>query len=290
MAIDGEKTLLLCGGLQSSGTTLISYCFLQRGDTDGVLDADNDLLPALDPQLARPVAWYKTTISSFRLSEIAQYYRDAGWDVRTLLVLRDLRAIWASLRKKSYGRNGITAEDPPLRLRVRRFIDDWRNAPAAGTVLLKYEDFLRVPEASLQQVCGQLGLAWDPAMITWPKPSEEIADRKNGNGSFWSSRGANLLETLAQYHGKPDQQALPAEELEWLESEFRDFNKVSGYPLHWNVATTGDSTQAISNEPRFEVTRRYKWETAQKPFRWLLSQFGRPNTTLIERRSRKKAA
>ncbi len=50
MAQPAEKSLLLCGGLQSSGTTLISYCFLQRGDTDGVLDADNDLLPALDPQ------------------------------------------------------------------------------------------------------------------------------------------------------------------------------------------------------------------------------------------------
>ena len=88
MAPTGNDALILCAGLQSSGTTLISYCFLQRGDTDGVLDADNDLLPALDPQLARPVAWYKTTISSFRLSEIAQHYRDAGWDVRTLLVLR----------------------------------------------------------------------------------------------------------------------------------------------------------------------------------------------------------
>jgi hypothetical protein len=285
-----QKTLLLCGGLQSSGTTLISYCFLQRGDTNGVLDADNDLLPALDPQLARPVAWYKTTISSFRLSEIAQHYRDAGWVVRTLLVLRDLRAVWASLRKKSYGRNGITAEDPPLRLRARRFIDDWRNAAATGTVLLRYEDFVRAPESSLQLVCSQLGLAWDPGMIFWPKAAENIADQKNGNGSFWNSRGANLSETLAHYQGIPDQQALPAAELEWLESEFRDFNKVSGYPLHWNVASPEESTSIVGGEPRFEVTRRYKWETAQKPFRWLLSQFGRPNTTLIERRSRKRAA
>jgi hypothetical protein len=254
-----------------------------------VLDADNDLLPALDLRLARPVAWYKTTISSFRLSEIAQHYRDAGWDVRTLLVLRDLRAVWASLRKKSYGRNGITAEDPPLRLRLRRFIEDWRNAAATGTVLLRYEDFVKAPENALQQVCGQLGLAWDPAMIAWPKEAERIADRRNGNGSFWNSRGMNLLETLAQYQGKPEQQALPNTELEWLESEFRDFNKVSGYPLHWTVGMSEDSTQGV-NEPRFEVTRRYKWETAQKPFRWLLSQFGRPNTSLIERRSRKRAA
>jgi len=40
MALPPEKALILCGGLQSSGTTLVSYCFLQRGDTDGVLDAD----------------------------------------------------------------------------------------------------------------------------------------------------------------------------------------------------------------------------------------------------------
>src|SRR3954469_10371265 len=170
MAARAQKTLLLCGGLQSSGSTLISYCFLQRDDTNGVLDADNDLLPALDPGLASPFAWYKTTISCFRLSEIAQYYRDSGWDVRTLLVLRDLRTVWASLHKKPYGPNGIPAEDPPLRLRMRRFIEDWRNAPACGTVLLRYEDFVTSPISTLQYVCTQLGLPWDTAMLTWPKP------------------------------------------------------------------------------------------------------------------------
>ncbi len=172
MALTAAKTLVLCGGLQSSGTTLISYCFLQRGDTDGVLDADNDLLPALDPGLARPFAWYKTTISCFRLSEIAQHYRDAGWEVRTLLVLRDLRAVWASLRKKPYGLNGITAEDPPLRLRVRRFVDEWRQAAHNGTALLRYEDFVTSPETVLRQVCNQLSLPWDSAMLSWPKALE----------------------------------------------------------------------------------------------------------------------
>jgi hypothetical protein len=290
MSLPAEKVLILCGGLQSSGTTLVSYCFLQRADTDGVLDADNDLLPALDPRLARPFAWYKTTISSFRLSEIAQHYRDAGWDVRTLLVVRDLRAVWASLRKKSYGRNGITAEDPPLRLRLRRFVEDWRGAAGTGTVLLRYEDFVKGPESALQQVCGRLGVPWDSSMLTWPKAAEHIADRKNGNGSFWNSRGTSLLETLAQYPDKPGEQALPAAELEWLESEFRDFNKVSGYPLHWDARATNGSPGVALHEPRFEVTRRYTWETAQKPFRWLLARLGRPNTTLIDRRSWKRAA
>jgi len=287
-----QRTLLLCAGLQSSGSTLISYCFLQRGDTNGVLDADNDLLPALDPALARPFAWYKTTISSFRLSEIAQHYRDAGWDVRTLLVLRDLRSVWASLHRKSYGRNGITAEDPPLRLRMRRFMDDWRSAPTNGTVLLRYEDFVKSPDSTLQAVCSQLGLSWDPAMLTWPKPPEQIADRKNGNDSFWTTREANLLQTLAQYSERSSSPGITKVELEWLESEFRDFNIVSGYPIKFvaNCAASMVLTPAEPTEPSFEVTRRYKWETAQKPFRWLLAQFGRRNTTLIERRSWKRAA
>jgi hypothetical protein len=288
MALPAKKALILCGGLQSSGTTLISYCFLQRGDTDGVLDADNDLLPALEPRLARPFAWYKTTISCFRLSEIAQHYRDAGWEVRTLLVLRDLRAVWASLRKKSYGRNGITAEDPPLRLRMRRFVEDWRNAATNGTVLLRYEDFVKSPECTLTQVCGQIGLPWDPAMLTWPKAPEQIADRKNGNGSFWNSRGTNLAESLAGYREKSE--VLPAADLQWLESEFREFNVTSGYPVHWKAIENSSSDAQLIDLPSFEVTRRYKWETAQKPFRWLLTRLGRRNTTLIDRRSWKRVA
>ena len=80
-----KKTLILCAGLQSSGSTLVSYCFLQRNDMNGVLDAENDLLPALDPQLARPIAWYKTTIGCFRLTEMARHYRDAGWHVHPRL-------------------------------------------------------------------------------------------------------------------------------------------------------------------------------------------------------------
>lgn len=288
MALSAEKALILCGGLQSSGTTLISYCFLQRGDTDGVLDADNDLLPALDPKLARPFAWYKTTISSFRLCEIAQHYRDAGWDVRPLLVLRDLRSVWASLRKKSYGRNGITAEDPPLRLRVRRFVEDWRQAAQNGTVLLRYEDFVKSPESTLQQTCDQLGLPWDAAMLAWPKPPAHIADKKNGNGSFWNSRDANLPQTLERYREKPDGAVIAPVDLQWLESEFRDFNKVSGYPLHRIMTTESDAAEM--NQPNFEVTRRYKWETAQRPIRWLLARLGRRNTTLIDRRSWKRAA
>jgi Sulfotransferase family len=291
MAASVEKTLLLCGGLQSGGTTLVSYCFLQRRDTNGVLDADNDLLPAIDPRLARPFAWYKTTISSFRLSEIARHYCDTGWEVRPLLVLRDLRAVWASLRKKEYGRNGITAEDPPLRLRVRRFVDDWRTFETCGGAKFRYEDFIAAPVATLHQVCDQLGLPWDAAMTAWPKPAEQIADRRNGNGSFWNSRGNGLLETIARYPAESAPSRLPAADLAWLETEFRDFNQINGYPLHLaDAVETSGTIDAFRATPSFEVTRRYVWETSRKPLRWILAQLGRRNTKLIDQRSWKRAA
>jgi hypothetical protein len=284
------KTLVVCAGLQSGGTTLVSYCFLQRGDTDGVLDADNDLLPALDPGLARPIAWYKTTISCFRLGEIVQHYCDAGWHARPLLVLRDLRAVWASLTRKEYGRNGITAEDPPLRLRVRRFVEDWRSAVAAGEPMFRYEDFVATPADTLRRACTQLALPWDDAMLRWPKPAERIAHHTNGNESFWASRGDGLLETLVRYKHTSGPQ-LSIADLEWLETEFRDYNEANGYPLRWSAASESRAPLiAGSDVPNFEVTRRYIWETSRKPFRWLLAQLGRRNIKLIDQRSWKRAA
>lgn len=283
-----DRTLILCGGLQSGGTTLVSYCFLQRGDTDGVLDADNDLLPAIDPRLARPVAWYKTTISSFRLSEIAEHYRDAGWEVRPLLVLRDLRAVWASLVKKEYGRNGITAEDPPLRLRVRRFVNDWRHLSDAGAAMFRYEDFVAAPEATLQLACEQLHLSWDDSMLLWPKPPQQISHLHNGNESFWTTRGAGLLESLAHYQSPKLPRIAPAD-LAWLESEFATYNHANGYPLSMPNVAVANIVNGVP-APNFEVTRRYLWETSRKPLRWLLTRFGRPNTKLIDQRSWKRAA
>ena len=115
-----RRILYLAAGLQSSGSTLVSWCFLQRPDMNGFLDADHDLLRDIPQDIGTPLAWFKMTISCFRLSEMAAHYEDAGWDVRPLLIVRDVRHVWNSLCRKPYGRNGTTAEDPPLRARMRR--------------------------------------------------------------------------------------------------------------------------------------------------------------------------
>jgi hypothetical protein len=100
------------------------------------------------------------------------------------------------------------------------------------------------------------------------------------------------MSSLAQFREQRAKPMLPAADLCWLETEFRDYNIANGYPL--SIGPNVNEADVLEGEfgalPSFEVTRRYKWETAQKPFRWLLAQLGRRNTTLIERRSWKRAA
>ena len=288
-------TLFLCGGLQSSGSTLISWCFLQRPDLNGVLDAESDLLPTLVPQSHRDLAWYKATIVCFRLSELAQHHQDYGWEVRPLLILRDVRKVWASLLRKPYARNGITAEDPPLRWRLRRFLLDWELFHRRGWPMLRYEDFLIEPEKVLRKACADLGLPWDKSMLQWSKEPDDIAyAERDGNKTFWTTRGNNLTETLA-HHAEHvdrtgvDRTGIASDDWKWLESEFRAFNVENHYPLSL-AAPQGPEDPAKSSMPSFEVTRRYGWETQRKPIRWLLSTLGIANQRLAKRRSVRKVA
>ena len=281
-----RPTLFLCGGLQSSGSTLVSWCFLQRADTNGVLDAENDLLPTIDPGIGDPFVWYKTTISCFRLHELVDYYRDQNWEVRPLLVIRDLRECWVSLQRKPYAHNGITAEDPPFRMRVRRFLEDWDLFRRMGWPTLRYESLLEAPEATLRDACRQLQLAWDPAMLDWPKQQSQIADINNGNRNFWITRGKSLTEAIAQYQSHRAARALPDADLSWLNGQFHEFNRDNGYP-QWEKRSSTVAGPGVESTPCFESTRRYRWETRHKPLRWLYSMLGITNRNLIQRRSSK---
>lgn len=269
-AMRTDQVLLLCAGLQSSGSTLVSWCFLQRGDTDGVLDANGDMIPQPPEGLKSEYLWYKTTISSFRLTEMVTLAEDAGYRVRPLLVVRDVRAVWASLAGKRYGANGTTAEDPPLRLRLRRFLEDWEEFVARGWPRLQYEAFVREPQAELEKACSALGLPWDGAMMSWPKPAEDIADRRHGNPTFLKSRRGGLLESLDRGGRQEVRGAIGGEDLAWMEQEFRAFNEANGYPAH----VEGGAAHAGRAQPSFASTRRAKWRRREKPLRAMLWALG----------------
>jgi hypothetical protein len=275
-------TLFLCAGLQGSGSTIVSWCFLQRADMDGVLDGEFDLLPQIDFSLGRPFAWYKTTISSFRASELVGHYEDLGWDVRPLLIARDVRSVWASLLTKPYGVNGFSAEDPPLRMRFRRFKDDWQLFRDRGWPILRYESLLENHERTLRDACTQLALSWDEAMQRWPKRADEIADAGRGSDSFRRTQGQCLADTLATYcQQKKADLPIAVGDLAWLEDEFCEFNAHHRYPLHLDLPA--DEGPDVIEICKFQQMRRYRWELQRKPIRWLLDSLGMPDHSLDER-------
>lgn len=255
-----SQPLFLCAGTQSSGSTLVAWCFLQRADMDGVLDARNDLLPEL-PKVSTPNLYCKITISSFRLDEMADHYRDEGWDVRPMLVVRDVRAVFNSLMGKTYGSNGTTAEEPPLRMRLRRFKQDWEKYRDLCTIIC-YEKMLAAPERYLRECCNQLSLSWDQAMMDWPKAKEQIADPGHGSPTFRKTRGQGFGETADSSFAKLKVDRIPPEDLDWLEREFAEFNRMYGYAEHAE-RKTGDAAPAQRAIPTWQSTKRYKRE--QRP-------------------------
>jgi hypothetical protein len=249
-----RRPLFLCGGTQSSGSTLISWCFLQRHDMDGVLDARPDQLPQVPQNLRSPLGWLKFTIASFRFSEVMEHLETEGWDVRPLLVVRDVRAVFSSLIQKEYGRNGITSDDPPIRMRLSRFLDDWKMFRQRGWPMICYERFVAEPLA-LRDTCQRMGLEWDQAMISWPKPATQIADPNFGNQTFLLSRRESLTQTVNSSLAAVDPRHVPMDDLQWMQSTFAEFNEVMGYPLHVDPGQQLTAGRAV---PRFENTRSYE--------------------------------
>jgi len=265
------QTVILATGLQSSGSTLLSWCFLQRPDMNGTLDGDTDLVPLLPDGISTPFVWYKTTISCFTLAEQITTLEDAGYQVRPLLVVRDVRAVWMSLMTKPYGRNGVTAEDPPLRLRFRRFLDSWRDAGKQHIPVFRFEDLLARPEESLKLLCGQLNLPWRQAMMDWPKPAEQIADGRHGNARFMaSSRQEGLLSAIDPDLGKQFRGRIHEDDLAWLDDTFADYNHSLGYP----ATVQGLELLPGRAVPSWDVSRRLSWRLRQKPFRYILHKLG----------------
>ena len=219
-----------------------------------MLDARFDCIPEI-PAVRTQITWCKFTIACFRFIDVQSHFVDEGWTVRPLLVVRDPRSVFNSLLSKKYGRNGTTADDPPIRLRLRRFHQDWQHFRDHGWPILSFEQFVNDPQRILQQTCTALDLPWDEGMIHWPKPAESLADAKFGNETFVQSRGQTLLTSVKPSANNVKTDQIPPEDLEWIEKEFADMNLDLGYPLNVSSSAARDPSRAV---PTFEATRRFE--------------------------------
>lgn len=256
------QRMILCAGLQSGGTTLVSWCFLQRRDTNGVLDMPSDVIQPAFEKVKEPIVWVKMTIASFRWLDLYETYRDLGWKPEPLMVVRDVRAAYSSLIMKPYGINGTTAEDPPLRMRFRRFLHDWELFRTNGWPIIKFEDLISEHRAVLSNICADLSLPWDEGMISWPKKTSEIAFNKDNYNkeklqeTFESSiEEGNLSTAKLQDRANLRIDNLPVSELEWLEETFSAYNRFHRYPQEVRP-TSSQETPTSLPAPHYKGTTR----------------------------------
>jgi hypothetical protein len=208
-------------------------------------------------KVKEPILWVKQTVAAFRWLDMYEIYRDLGWRPEPLLVVRDVRAAYSSLMRKDYGRNGTTAEDPPLRMRFRRFLYDWELFRANGWPILRFEDFVQEHRAVLTKICEDLSLPWDEGMISWPKRPSEIAYYKEDqNRTFEKSLESGHL-AAAKLRDRAEIRIgnLPRSELEWLEDTFLAYNDFHHYPRE--IGPTLDEEMSIDMPvPTYEGTAR----------------------------------
>ncbi|MHB9101609.1 MAG: class I SAM-dependent methyltransferase [Sulfuricella sp.] len=257
------RTLYLCGGMQSSGSTLVSWCFLQRHDLDGIFDMENALIHQDFTRVMTNPAWLKMTIGSFRLTELVSLYESQGWIVKPLLVQRDLSSTYRSLRDKPYGFDGATGDEPPVFIRIQRYLADLDAARTKTWPILKYEDLIRDPRGELQRICDLLGLAWDEAMVTWPKSEASLAYINNGNPTFHNTKqgSADLLTTIAKYQereGQPEE----SHTLNFLEAMAEAIDHSKSTTAHADDGLA--STTTMLPPVRFWGTRRHELDLLRK--------------------------
>lgn len=260
--VSRPRTLYLCAGMQSSGSTLVSWCFLQRHDLDGIFDMENALIHQDFSRVMTNPAWLKMTIGSFSLTEMVSLYEAQGWVVKPLLVQRDLSSTYRSLRDKPYGFDGATGDEPPLFIRIQRYLADLNAAHTKKWPILKYEVLIRDPKGELRRICDLLGLPWDEAMATWPKGEESIAYMGNGNPTFLNTKQgpADLLTTIAKYQER-EVQPKESHTLNFLET----MAEAIDHPENTRHAPDGLTPTTMMLPPvRFWGTRRHELDLLRK--------------------------
>ncbi|MBZ0133670.1 MAG: class I SAM-dependent methyltransferase [Rhodocyclaceae bacterium] len=255
-----SRTLYLCGGLQSSGSTLVSWCFLQRHDLDGIFDMENSVIHQDFSRVHTESVWLKMTIGSFRLIELVSFYEAQGWTVKPFLVHRDLVSVYRSLRGKLYGFDGATGDEPPIFIRVQRYLADLEAFRVRGWPVLSYENLVRNPRGELERLCTLLGLAWDEAMVSWPKNETSIAYMANGNPTFRGTKEGtpDLFSSIAKFQQR-ESTLKASNEVDYLETKLSNLDRFSSL----TSKPTDDSSLNNRTLPpvKFCGTRRQFLET-----------------------------
>lgn len=218
------KPMILATGTQSGGTTLVSAAFLKHPELDGILDMASDRIEVNLSAVTTPVTWVKMTTIAFRWQEVASVYEMHGYQPYPLMVVRNPFDVWVSIKKKWYGLNGLTAEDPPLFLRMQRFLEDWKLFMDSGYPVIQFEAFIESPEAQLRAVMEALPVKFDKAMLNPHTDLNSISYVAESNASFIESLNSGASDKVAF-----KQALITGREVEWITQHFSEYIACYGY-------------------------------------------------------------
>ena len=226
-----------------------------------------------DPPLDKPLGWYKNTIGSFRLSELISHYEDEGWAVSPLLIIRDVRDTWASLSPSPIGVNGFTAEDPPLRLRFRRFKEDWElSVPRVGRFCVT-----RVSWRTTRRPCGRHAGGWrflGRLDVALDQASQPDCRRQSWQRFLLAnSRPEPCRNPGGIPPGRRKKPSSAAATWPGSKTSFAPSMRKTTIPSTLPLAPKRDDQSSLPI-CSFQELRRYGWEIQRKPIRWLLNSLG----------------
>lgn len=186
-------------------------------------------------------------------------------DAQFLFQVRDPRDFLASAKARR--ERWLGNKFGSLREALRVWREDQEGGLAALSLLgpgkvtlLRYEDLLADPEAQLRRVCGFLGLAFDPAMLSFHET--EAASRLAGTHGARENVGRPLITNNAAKYRK----ALSKSEIRMVETHLGDlmdrFGYESDYPRDsrrsaWRALKPGimETVERIANK---QLRARYK--------------------------------
>lgn len=130
---------------------------IAAGETDWRRVAD----ALLGPVPGGKAVWYQKHMNHHLLADM-----DTDWvlGLRNVLLIRDPVEVVASYIKS---RATVTPDDIGLPQQGRLF-DLLCDALGEAPIVIDAGDFLRAPEAHLRALCGRLGIAFTPRMLSWP--------------------------------------------------------------------------------------------------------------------------
>lgn len=135
--------------------------------------------------------------------------------VKVLLLIRDGRAVYYSMRKRNFDRNFSLDSWYKHFKRTLPLIET--QVPAGNALIVKYEDLARGPEQELRRICGFAGISFEPAMLDI---KSKVHHNVNGNNMRFSTTSEIKLDTSWEAKLSSDERAFFESRAGWLNREF----------------------------------------------------------------------